>query len=95
MCSTCVLLLQVTVVLSASSTAYSHDPRKAVLEPPLLLTGQGASLVSAVQVRHKPDTGQSLPVQPWHRMYCLLKGERKHEAGNTGNSVTNIVVCPS
>ncbi|MEW5304335.1 MAG: hypothetical protein WDW38_011025 [Sanguina aurantia] len=42
----------VTVVLSASSTAYSHDPRKAVLEPPLLLTGQGASLVSAVQARN-------------------------------------------
>lgn len=52
---------QVTVVLSASSTAYSHDPRKAVLEPPLLLTGHGAALVSAVQVRDSPDTRHLCP----------------------------------
>lgn len=33
-------------------TAYSHDPRRAMIEPPSLMVGAGISLVSAVQARN-------------------------------------------
>jgi hypothetical protein len=42
---------QVTVALSAGPTAYSHDPKKAMPEPPSLPVGGTAALVSLVQVR--------------------------------------------
>lgn len=42
----------VTVVLSAAATSYSHDPRKAMVEPPSLMVGNGAALVTAVQARN-------------------------------------------
>jgi hypothetical protein len=42
---------QVTVALSAESTGYSHDPKKAMPEPPSLPVGGTAALVSLVQVR--------------------------------------------
>ncbi len=38
------------MVLSAPATAYSHDSRKSMLEPPQLMVGAAASLVTAVQV---------------------------------------------
>lgn len=38
------------MVLSAPATAYSHDTRKSMLEPPQLMVGAAASLVTAVQV---------------------------------------------
>ncbi|KXZ51811.1 hypothetical protein GPECTOR_11g252 [Gonium pectorale] len=41
-----------TVVLSAPATAYSHDPKKAMLEPPSLMAGGAISLVTAVQARN-------------------------------------------
>ncbi|PNH04740.1 Dolichyl-diphosphooligosaccharide--protein glycosyltransferase subunit [Tetrabaena socialis] len=41
-----------TVVLSAPATSYSHDPRKSMLEPPSLMVGAAASLVTAVQARN-------------------------------------------
>eukprot|EP00882_Tetradesmus_deserticola_P030394 GHRQ01034117.1.p1 GENE.GHRQ01034117.1~~GHRQ01034117.1.p1 ORF type:complete len:258 (+),score=82.52 GHRQ01034117.1:40-774(+) len=40
----------VTVALSAEATAYSHDPRKAMPEPPSLPVGATAAIVSLVQV---------------------------------------------
>ncbi|KAI8463906.1 MAG: Dolichyl-diphosphooligosaccharide--protein glycosyltransferase subunit WBP1 [Monoraphidium minutum] len=42
----------VTVVLSAEASGYSHDPKKAPAEPPLLPAGGTAALVSAVQARN-------------------------------------------
>lgn len=42
----------VTVALSGEATAYSHDPKKAVAEPPLLPAGGSAALVSLVQARN-------------------------------------------
>lgn len=42
----------VTVVLSAEATAYSHDPRKPMLEPPNLIAGKAVSLLSVVQARN-------------------------------------------
>jgi hypothetical protein len=53
--------LQATVVLSAPDTAYSHDPRKPILEPPALIAGQAASLVTAVQVSSRPTVCVSHP----------------------------------
>lgn len=44
--------LQVTVALSAGPTAYSHDPKKAAAEPPLLPAGGSAALVSLAQARN-------------------------------------------
>jgi oligosaccharyltransferase complex subunit beta len=41
----------VTVALSAEATGYSHDPKKAMPEPPSLPVGGTAALVSLVQVR--------------------------------------------
>ncbi|PNW72980.1 hypothetical protein CHLRE_14g614100v5 [Chlamydomonas reinhardtii] len=41
-----------TVVLSAPATAYSHDPKKSMLEPPSLMAGAAASLITAVQARN-------------------------------------------
>ncbi|KAG2491121.1 hypothetical protein HYH03_010565 [Edaphochlamys debaryana] len=41
-----------TVVLSAPGTAYSHDPKKSMIEPPALMVGAAASLVTAVQARN-------------------------------------------
>jgi oligosaccharyltransferase complex subunit beta len=38
------------VALSAEATAYSHDPKKAMHEPPSLPVGGTAALVSLVQV---------------------------------------------
>ena len=43
--------MQVAVALSAPATAYSHDPRKPMLEPPVLLVGSGIALVTLTQVR--------------------------------------------
>lgn len=42
--------VQVTVALSAEPTAYSHEPKKAMPEPPTLPVGATAALVSLVQV---------------------------------------------
>lgn len=41
-----------TIALSASETAYSHDPSKAMSEPPALLAGGSAALVTLVQARN-------------------------------------------
>lgn len=43
--------LQVTVALSGEASSYSHDPKKAMPEPPSLPVGGTAALVSLVQVR--------------------------------------------
>lgn len=45
-------MLQVTVALSAEPTAYSHDPKKAMPEPPTLPVGANIALVSLVQARN-------------------------------------------
>lgn len=42
----------VTVVASASPSAYSHDPRRSMVEPPALMAGAGISLLSLVQARN-------------------------------------------
>ncbi|KAF6264698.1 dolichyl-diphosphooligosaccharide-protein glycosyltransferase [Scenedesmus sp. NREL 46B-D3] len=42
----------VTVALSAEATAYSHDPKKAMPEPPSLPVGGTAAIVSLVQARN-------------------------------------------
>jgi len=40
------------VLLSAEPTAYSHDPKKAMLDPPALPAGSSAALVTALQARN-------------------------------------------
>ncbi len=42
---------QVTVAASASPSAYSHDPRKSMAEPPTLMAGASIALLALVQVR--------------------------------------------
>ena len=42
----------VTVALSGSPTAYSHDPKRAPAEPPALPVGGAAALVTLVQARN-------------------------------------------
>ncbi|GBF95806.1 hypothetical protein Rsub_08242 [Raphidocelis subcapitata] len=42
----------ITVALSGEATAYSHDPKKAMAEPPALPVGGAAALVSLVQARN-------------------------------------------
>lgn len=41
-----------TVALSGEATAYSHDPKKAMADPPALPAGGAAALVSLVQARN-------------------------------------------
>lgn len=48
----CLQTPQVTVALSGEPTAYSHDPKKAMAEPPLLPAGGSAALVALVQARN-------------------------------------------
>jgi oligosaccharyltransferase complex subunit beta len=44
------------VALSAEATAYSHDPKKAMPDPPTLPVGASAALVSLVQVSCHDET---------------------------------------
>jgi hypothetical protein len=52
----CYTMLQVIVALSAEATAYSHDPKKAMPDPPTLPVGASAALVSLVQVSCHDET---------------------------------------
>ncbi|GFR51513.1 hypothetical protein Agub_g13928 [Astrephomene gubernaculifera] len=80
-----------TVVLSAPASAYSHDPRKPLLEPPSLLVGGGASLITAVQARNNAR----MVVAGGVEMFSNDFFDAQVTVGRTKTSTANRAVCLS